>query len=57
MNKISSLDQLPKQQIRAVMDWFKFIKVFDGKKPNLIAYDEKLFSKDETLSIISDTHQ
>lgn len=57
MNKISSLDQLPKQQIRAVMDWFKFIKVFDGKKPNLIAYDEKLFTKDETLSIISDTHK
>jgi hypothetical protein len=57
MNKISSLDQLPKQQIRAVMDWFKFIKVFDGKKPNQIAYDEKLFSKDETLSIISETHK
>ena len=37
MIKISNLDQLPKEQIRAVMDWFKFIKVFDGKKPNQIA--------------------
>lgn len=34
------------------MDWFKDIKTFDGKKPNLIAYNEKIFSKDETLAII-----
>lgn len=38
------------------MDWFKYIKIFDGKKPNSIAYDEKVFSKDETLAIINETH-
>jgi arsenate reductase-like glutaredoxin family protein len=38
------------------MDWFKYIKIFDGKKPNSIAYGEKVFSKDETLAIINETH-
>jgi len=38
------------------MEWFKTIKVFDGKKANQIAYNEKIFSKDETLKIINDTH-
>ncbi len=38
------------------MDWFKYIKIFDGKKQNSIAYDEKIFSKDETLAIINETH-
>lgn len=33
------MGQLPREQIRAVMDWFKFIKVFDGKKPNQIAHN------------------
>lgn len=31
------------------MNWFKNIKTFDGKKPNTIAFNEKLFGKDETL--------
>lgn len=35
------------------MDWFKDIKIFDGKKSNSIAYDEKMFTRDETLAIIS----
>ena len=39
------------------MEWFKTIKVFDGKKANTIAYDEKIFSRDETLAIIDGTHR
>lgn len=39
------------------MEWFKIIKTFDGKPANSIAYNEKIFSKDETLEIVSDTHQ
>ena len=55
--KISSLEDYPPEQLRAVMEWFKTIKVFDGKKANTIAYDEKIFSRDETLAIIDDTHK
>ena len=54
MNDISSFS---KERIEAVMEWFKVIKVFDGKKPNTIAYEEKIFSKEETLNIINDTHE
>lgn len=39
------------------MEWFKVIKTFDGKPANSIAYNEKIFSKDETLEIVSNTHQ
>lgn len=39
------------------MEWFKIIKTFDGKPANSIAYNEKIFSKDETLEIVNDTHQ
>jgi hypothetical protein len=39
MIKIDNIEQLPREQMRAVMDWFKFIKIFDGKKANKIAYD------------------
>jgi hypothetical protein len=39
------------------MDWFKDIKIFDGKKSNSIAYNEKMFTRDETLAIISETHE
>jgi hypothetical protein len=39
------------------MSWFKGIKLFEGKAANQIAYDEKIFSKEETLAIISETHE
>ena len=38
------------------MGWFKTIKLFDGKKANKIAYDEKIFSTNETIEIILETH-
>ena len=55
--KISSLDDYPPEQVWAVREWFTTIKVSDGKEANTIAYDEKIFSRDETLAIIDDTHK
>ena len=37
--RITSINDFPAEQIRAVMDWFKTIKIFDGKKANTIAYN------------------
>jgi hypothetical protein len=38
------------------MQWFKTIKIFDGKKANTIAFEEQILSKDATLNIIRGTH-
>lgn len=43
--------------MREITRWFKGIKVFDGKKENTIAYDDKIFSKDETMEMIRKTHE
>jgi hypothetical protein len=32
--------------------WFKVCKTFDRKKPNIIAFDEKIFEKAEILDVI-----
>lgn len=37
--------------------WFKIVKVFDGKKENFIAYDEKVFGKEDTLQVIQHTRE
>lgn len=38
------------------MNWFKVYKTYDGKPENKIGFGEKIFSKEETLEIIFDTH-
>jgi hypothetical protein len=38
------------------MNWFKHIKVFDGKKKNHIAYSESVFGVKDTVNTIRDTH-
>lgn len=38
------------------MNWFKNIKVFDGKPANRIAYADKIFNEVETVDIIKKTH-
>ena len=40
-----------------VKRWFKQIKTFDGKAENFISFDDKVFSKDETLALIRETHE
>ena len=38
------------------MDWFRYIKVFDGKKENPILFDGKIIGVDETRKVIADAH-
>lgn len=38
------------------MDWFKIYKTYDGKPANTIGFGEKIFSKEETIDLIFDTH-
>ena len=54
---MNSFEDLPPEQLQAVMGWFKTIKLFDGKKINQIAYDDKIFSVQETIEMIETTHQ
>ena len=39
-----------------IMDWFRFIKTFDGKKENSIAYEGKIFEKEKAIELINETH-
>jgi hypothetical protein len=36
------------------LNWFKFIKTFDGKKENKIVFDDKIFEKAKAFEIIDD---
>lgn len=38
------------------MEWFKVYKTFDGKPANTIGFDNKIYSKEESLKIIHETH-
>ncbi len=38
------------------MDWFKIYKTYDGKPENTIGFNGKVFSKEESLRIIHETH-
>mmetsp|Transcript_6356 Transcript_6356/g.7161 ORF Transcript_6356/g.7161 Transcript_6356/m.7161 type:complete len:266 (+) Transcript_6356:26-823(+) len=57
---ISNLEEFEKaypSYLDAVKTWFKFIKTYDGKKPNWFEFDEKVIGLDETLGVINDNHK
>lgn len=56
MSKIVGIWNVENERLEAIKQWFKTIKLFDGKKANEIAYGEKILSRDATLSIIHGTH-
>ncbi|EGR28560.1 inorganic pyrophosphatase family protein, putative [Ichthyophthirius multifiliis] len=58
-NKIESLKDIEYHQpgrIKSIKNWFKFIKVYDGKKPNIIHYNEQIFDQDRALEVIHENH-
>lgn len=55
--KITSMNDFSKERVSAILQWFKTIKVFDGKKANSIEYNDKIFTIDETLEIIHETNK
>jgi hypothetical protein len=44
--KIHKIKDIDPRRLQSIKNWFKIVKVFDGKKPNHIAYDEKIFNKE-----------
>ena len=44
------------QRLNDIVRWFKFYKTFDGKKPNVIHFGEKILSVERTLEIIHENH-
>ena len=40
-----------------VTRWFKGIKVFDGKKENVIAHNGDIWGKEDTVGLIQKTHE
>lgn len=50
--KINKIQDINPRILQSIKNWFKIVKVFDGKKPNHIAYDEKIFNKEQTLHTI-----
>ncbi len=44
--KINKIQDINPRILQSIKNWFKIVKVFDGKKPNHIAYDEKIFNKE-----------
>ena len=53
---MNSFEDIPKEHLIGVMDWFKHIKLFDGKNINQIAYEEKVFGVSDTVATIAGTH-
>ena len=39
-----------------MLEWFKTIKLYDGKKRNTIAYGETIFGVKDTVDMIKETH-
>lgn len=50
------MDDIDPRRIDSIKKWFKIVKVLDGKKPNTIAYDEKIFNKNEIIDTIKHTN-
>ena len=43
-------------RLKAIREWFKSIKVYDGKKPNSFAFEERVLSVERTLQVIEENH-
>jgi len=43
--QINKIEDVNPKKLAAIKSWFKVVKVYDGKKPNTIAYNEKIFTK------------
>jgi len=53
---LDDLERLQGGRLNAIKNWFKYIKTFDGKKPNEIHYNEKIFPAEKALEVIEETH-
>ena len=54
--QVNSYEDLPAGRVQEIIDWFKVYKTYEGKPVDEIGFGEKIFSKEETLEIIFDTH-
>ena len=44
-------------RLKEIVRWFKFYKLFDGKKANTIHFDDKILDLDKTLEAIHETNK
>ena len=44
-------------RIKAIMDWFKMYKKYDGKRENTIGFDERVFNRQDTMRFIGETRE
>jgi len=42
--------------MKDIIRWFKFYKTFDGKKPNVIAFNDKVLSEVRALEVIHENN-
>nr|QBK46509.1 cytoplasmic inorganic pyrophosphatase family protein [Philasterides dicentrarchi] len=57
---INSIEDFEKQdpgRLNAIKHWFKFIKVYDGKKQNFIHYNEQIFGPEKSIEVIQEMHK
>lgn len=40
---------------RTILNWFRYIKVYDGKKPNEVLFDGKIHDVKAALQVIEET--
>ncbi len=45
------------QRMNAIVKWFKNYKIFDGKKPNKIHFDDAILGIERTLNVIEKNYQ
>ncbi|KRX01993.1 Inorganic pyrophosphatase [Pseudocohnilembus persalinus] len=50
-------DKYQPKRLQAIQHWFKYIKTYDGKKPNTIYYEGKIFDSNYTYNVIEEMHQ
>ena len=57
VESIADYDRLYPGAVKEVREWFRTIKVFDGKKENTYLKNGDVIGREETLEIISDCHK
>jgi hypothetical protein len=45
ISQVNGIEDINPKRIESAKKWFKIVKVFDGKKANQIAHNEKVFNK------------
>ncbi|KAL4480042.1 hypothetical protein ABPG74_020558 [Tetrahymena malaccensis] len=56
IQSLKDIERVYGGRLDAIKHWFKYIKTYDGKKANVIHYDEKIFDHEKALEIIHETH-